>query len=147
MFPFIAVGCSQSEQEAGGKRDRLNAGENAEGLDVEPHVAVDDMAELMGDDALQLISLEAVDCTLRDANASVLDVQAGGEGVDAAFADEYEHGRRLDAGGDGQLFDDVEQLRLIGIIGRIRDARTAEEASDVAAAAFGQLPRLIDGCT
>src|SRR5437763_16355621 len=115
MFPFIAVGCSESEQEAGGKGDGLNAGENAEDLNIEPHVAVDDMAELMGDDALQLISLEAVDRTLSHANTSVLDVQTGGEGVDAAFADEYEYGRRLDAGGDGQLFDDVEQFRVIGI--------------------------------
>src|SRR3954467_7370907 len=99
MFAFVIVGHGKAKQKAGGERDGLNAGQDTEDLDIEPHVAVDDVAELVGDDALQLISLEAIDGSLRDADDSVLRVEAGGEGVDATLVGENEDGGGLDARG------------------------------------------------
>ena len=43
------------------------------------------VAELMGHDALEFVSGEGLRCSACDADDSGVDVEAGGEGVDALF--------------------------------------------------------------
>src|SRR5690606_29603077 len=54
-------------------------------LDVEPHVAVEDVAELVADDALQLVAREFFERALGDRDDRIAGGQAGSEGIDAVF--------------------------------------------------------------
>ena len=102
---------------------------------VEPHVAVEDVAELVRDDALQLGAVERRQRAARHADRRVRRVVAGRERVDAALLlQQIDLGHRH-AGGDRHFLDDVEQPALQRI-GRVRrDAHAAERAGDDSAAA------------
>src|SRR5689334_7662540 len=72
---FVGSRHGEAEQKAGGERDRLDPGQHAEELDVQPHVAVLNVAEFVSDDPLQLLSLEAFHSALRDADDRVLSIK------------------------------------------------------------------------
>ena len=56
--------------------------QQADQPDVQPHVAVEDVAELVGDDALQLVAGELLGAAAGDRHHRVAGRVAGGEGVD-----------------------------------------------------------------
>ena len=87
---------------------------------VEPHVAVEDVAELVGDDALQLVAGELLGAAAGDADDRVAGRIAGGEGVDARLVVQQEHGRHRHAGGERHFLDDVQQPALdrVGRVGK-----------------------------
>src|SRR5688572_25828702 len=56
---------SAAQQPTPGEREDENAEGEADQLLVEPHVAVQDVAELVGDDALELVALEMLEGAAR----------------------------------------------------------------------------------
>jgi hypothetical protein len=86
---------------------------------VQPHVAVQDVAEFVADDALQFVARQKFHAAARDGDGRVAGLVAGGEGVDAVLVVHDIDLRHGHAGGDGHFLDDVEQLAFVGI-GRVR---------------------------
>ena len=88
----------------------------------EPHISVEDVAEFVGDDPLELVAREVPDAAARDADDGVARRVSRGEGVDPVFLLEQIDRRHGRAGCDGHLLDDVEDLPLVGIgrLGRER---------------------------
>ena len=82
-------------------------------LRIEPHVAVQDVAELMGDDALQLVPRQVAERTVRDADRRVTLPESRGKGVDAPVVVLHPHGWHVHAGGNGRLLDDVHEDLLV----------------------------------
>jgi hypothetical protein len=87
--------------------------------EVQPHVAVQDVAEFVADDTLQFVAREQLHAAARDGDGGVAGLVAGGEGVDAVLLVHDIDLRHRHAGGDGHFLDDVEQLAFVGI-GRVR---------------------------
>ena len=82
---------------------------------LEADVVVADVRHLVGDHALELVAVEAVEQPARDGDGGVLRVATGGQGVGRGLV-EHVHRRHLrQAGGDGHLLDHVEELRLLGV--------------------------------
>ena len=118
-------------------RDHRNHGEAEEEPDqprAEPHVAVQDMAELMGDDALQLVAVEVHERASRDRDRGVGGTVSRCECVDAGLAVEHVDLRHGNPRGDRHLLDDVPEPppQRIGRVGA--DSRAAELLRDLAAA-------------
>ena len=90
--------------------------------EVEPHVAVEDVAELVADHALQLVAGERLERAARDGDDGVAGRVAGGEGVDARLVVQHVDRRHGHAGGDRHLLDHVEQPAL----GRIAACRARQ---------------------
>ena len=72
------------------------------------------MAELVGDDALQLVPVELLDRSAGHTDGGIVQSEAGGEGVDAWFGVHQVDGGHGHAGGDGHFLDHVDQLALFG---------------------------------
>ena len=89
--------------------------EDADHPQVESHVAVEDVAELVGDDALQLIARHLIDAALGHADHRVARREAGGEGIDAFFVVHDEHRRHRHTRGERHFFDDVQQPPFTGL--------------------------------
>ena len=131
--------------------------QDADHPQIEPHVAVEDVAELVGDDALQLVARELLDAAARDADHRVARREPGGERIDALFVFHHEHGRHRDARREGHLLDDVQEaafvrLERIGInpppAEPLGDARAAaRKLSDLEQAAAGDQRERRNGCT
>jgi hypothetical protein len=106
-------------------RDHEDAGDEADQAEVEPHVAVEDVAELVPDDALELVAREVVQRAPAHGDHGVAGRVAGGERVDGRLVVEHVHGRDRCARGDGHLLDDVEQPPL----GQARAGRVDQPAA------------------
>ena len=63
--------------------DPVHDGDQAK---VEPHVAMQDVAKLVGHDALQLVAGELLGSSSGDADHGRVDIEPSGEGVDARLA-------------------------------------------------------------
>ncbi len=79
-------------------------------VDVQAHVAVEDVTELVGDDTLEFVARQLVEGAARDGDGRVGGVEAGGEGIEARLLVENVDRGHRDAGGDGHFLDDVEEL-------------------------------------
>ena len=99
---------------------RHDAEDQADQPDVQPHVAVEDVAELVGHHALQLVAGQVVEAALGDGDHGIARGVAGREGVDARLLQNID-GRHRHARGDGHLLDDVEQPLLPRVGGRAGD--------------------------
>ena len=116
--------------------------QQAHQADVQPHVAVQDVAELVRDHALQLVAVEGRRRSPRDADDGVLRHEAGGERVDARFGVHHVDGRRRGARSDRHLLHDVEEPAF----DRVRRAAVHEPAAQFLgdhAAAAAQLRDLV----
>ena len=104
---------------------------------IKPHVAVQNVAEFVRDDALQFVARQGGKRAFGDADDGVGFVESGGEGVDGLRVGRKINGRRLRAGGERHFVDDINQPFFGGIRGFALDQAAAERARDaVAAAAF-----------
>src|SRR5690606_4737396 len=101
--------------------------EEPDQVDVQPHVAVEDVAELVGDDALELIAVEVLEGSAGHGHGRVVDRVAGGEGIDGLFLVEDEDGGHGHAGRDRHLLDHVEEAALVRVPGAGLDSPAAEE--------------------
>ena len=114
------------EDHPAGHADEQDAVEHAHQADVQPHVAVEDVAELVRDHALELVARQVADAAAGDADDRVARRVAGGEGVDPVLLVHQVDRRHGRARGDRHLLDDVEDLPLVGV-GRLRRERPAAE--------------------
>ncbi len=112
-----------------------DAEQQAHQADVEPHVAVEDVAELVGDDALQLVAAELVQRAAGDGDRRVGRRIAGGEGVDAGLLLQHEDLRHRHAGGNGDLLDHVAQASVRRVVRVGRYQRAAQFQRHLGAAA------------
>ena len=110
--------------------------------EVESHVAVQDVAELVGNDALELVAAELLGAAAGQADHRLLRPRAGGEGVDALLVVHHEDRRHRQPGGERHLLDNVEHLPLERV-GRVGRQATAAEREGQGLASAGQLRRLV----
>ena len=110
--------CEEAQPDEAEQQDAV---EQADQPHVQPHVAVEHVAELVPDHALQLVAVEPLQRPAGDGDRRVGRRVARGEGVDAVLLLEHEHARHRHAGRDRHLLDDVDepaQLRVASSSGR-----------------------------
>ena len=92
------------------------------------------MAELVADDALELVAVERVDRAARYRDDRVRHVAARGERVDAVLLVHDVDRRNARSRGDRHLLDDVEKAALEPVGGARQHAPRADHAGDGRAA-------------
>ncbi len=103
---FTAAG---SEEDPADHGEAEQAEEDSHEPDIEAHVAVEDMAELVCDDALEFIAGELLQAALGDADYGIVGSVACGEGVDGLFIGQDVDLRDGDACGDGHFLDHIAE--------------------------------------
>ena len=109
--------------------DHEDPEDHAGQADVQAHVAVENVAEFVGHDALQLRPIELRHAAAGHPDHRALRRVAGGEGVDRVVVDPVDR-RDRHARGDRHLLDDVEEPPLVRVAGRGLDPRAAEHLRD-----------------
>ena len=137
----FAAAAARVEEHAANHRQAKDAEDDAHQPQVEPHVAVEDVAELVADDALQLIAREQLHGSRGDGDHRVARRVAGGKRVDASFVGQEIDLRHRNPRGDGHFLHHVPQLALVRV-GRGRVDETPAQHGGHRAAALGQLQRL-----
>ena len=111
-----------------------DAVQHADQADIDAHVAVQDVAEFMGDNTLQLFPAEGFDSAAGYRDDGIAGRVAGGEGIDAVLFHQVDR-RHRDAGGDSHLFDYVEHPPLIQILRTGQQQPAVHHLRDTGAAA------------
>jgi len=133
-----ARAAERPEDAAPGDTEDENAEDKRGEAHVEAHVAVEDVAELVADDALEFVAREPLERAAGDGDDGIGGGEAGGEGVDGGLVVHNVDGRHGDAGGHGHLLDDVEEAALVER-GRVGGDAAAAHALGDGAAAGGEL--------
>ena len=89
--------------------DDQDAVQHADQPDVQSHVAVEDVAKLVGDHPLQLVARQLLDGPARDADYGIARCEPGSECVDRLFVLQQKDRRRRRARRDRHLLDDVQE--------------------------------------
>ena len=84
---------------------------------VQPRVAIQNVAELVGDDALQFVAGQQLQAAARDANGHVVARVSGGKGIDAALVVEHVNFRHGHPRSNGHFLDHVAQPLFIRVRG------------------------------
>ncbi len=120
ILPATATAATRGLQEHAANDCEAKDSENrSHEPQIEPHVAVEDVAEFVADDALQFVARQNFHAAARDGDGCVAGLVSGGEGVDAVLVVHDVDLRHGHAGRDGHFLDDVEQLAFVRI-GRVR---------------------------
>ncbi len=126
---------SAAQQPPADERQHENAEGEADQLLVEAHVAVQDVTDLVRDDALQLGSFEMLERAACHGDGGIAGRETGRKRVDARFLLEDVDLRNGQAGRQRHLLDDVDEAALERVVAFAGDARAAEHPRDMAAAA------------
>ena len=110
--------------------DDQDAVEDSDQADVQAHVPIEDVAELVRDHSLQLGAGQLLDGSLRHSDHSVVGCVSSCKRVDPLLARHQVDGWHRRAGGDRHLFDNVQDLALLGIRGVARDETATESFGD-----------------
>ena len=134
VVPRAKAAMTHRQHAATDHRNHQNAEQHPDHADVEAHVAIENMAELVGDDALQLVAIELLQRTAGDGDGGIGGGVAGGEGVDPRFTLQHVDIGHRHARGQRHLLHHVAQslpqrIRGVGI-----DAHTTHFGSDNGAA-------------
>ena len=105
----VAPAAAELQEPQPERADQQDSGEQADQPDVQSHVAVEDVAELVPDHALQLIAIELSQRSPGDRDRRVGRRESRRERVDAGLLRHDEQARRRNAGGQRHLLDDVDQ--------------------------------------
>ena len=133
----------RAHHEVADDRKDEDAVDQADQAEIQPHVAVEHVAELVAQHALQLLAREVLQAAPRDGHHGVGGPKAGGEGVDRGLVVHHVDRRHRHAGGQRHFFDHVQQAAF-GQIGRLRiDEPAAHHVRDHLAAG-GQFGDLIE---
>ena len=125
----------RSHENAPEQRDVQNPEDQTHQVQVQAHVPVQDVAELVSNDALQFVARQQDKAAARHADDHVAGGMAGGEGVDAALRVQYVHRGHRSPRGDGHLLHHVQQFVFIGVGGVCRNEAAAEHFRDDLSAA------------
>ncbi len=112
------------EQLAPDNAEHKNAEEHAHELDVQPHVAIEHMTELMGNHALQFVTSEFFHRAPGHRHCCIGGRKTGGESVDAGLLFEHVDFRYRHPGGDGDFLDHIAQASVVRVarVGRHQSA-------------------------
>jgi hypothetical protein len=80
------------EQAPADNREEQDSEQQPHQPDVQPHVAIQDVAELVGNDALQFITVQPLQCAPGHTDRGVIDREPRREGVDALLLVEHVDG-------------------------------------------------------
>ena len=114
--------------------DHQDAEQHTDQADVQAHVAIEHVAELVRDDRLQFGPAEALQRTLGDRDGGITGREASGERVDAGLAFEHVDLGHWQARRDRDLLHHVDQAPLQRVPGGRVHLRAAEFAGDLATA-------------
>ena len=92
-----------------------NPKQDSDQPDVQPHVAVQDVAELVANDALQFVAGQNFHATSCYGNRRVAGAVSGSEGIDAVLPMQEVNLWNWNAGCDGHFLDHIEQLAFVRI--------------------------------
>ena len=126
-------GARDTHREVADHRQNQNPVDDADQSEIQPHVAVEDVAELMGHYSLEFLSIEIFEAPAGDGHHGVARLVAGGEGVDARLVVHDVDRRNGDARGQGHLFHDVQQSAFVEVVGLRIDDPAAEHRGDLLA--------------
>jgi hypothetical protein len=140
----VAAAAADLEHEAAEHRQHQQAEQHADQADVQAHVAVEDMAELVPDHALQLVAGQPRQRAAGDCDHRIVQRVAGGKGIDRHLVVHHVHARHRRAGGERHLLDHVDQPSLEQVARRRIDAPGADHLRHGLAAA-GQPRRFPPG--
>ena len=136
VLPIGAAGRKAAESQyvvAENCQDK-DAVDHADQPQIQPHVAVENVAELMAHHPLQLFAGEISQRAGRDGHDRVTGLMARGEGIDRRLIIHHKDGRHRNARGQGHLLDDVQQPAF-GQVGALRiDGPAAHHQGDGLAA-------------
>ena len=118
------------------------SGQDADQPQVERHVSIEDVAELVTHDALQLLARQLLQCPAGDDDHRLVGRVPGDQGIDRGLALQEIHRRHADARSDRHFLDHVEQPALGRAAFPGIDIARAEQPGD-RLAAFAQLPDAI----
>ena len=96
---------------------------------IEPHIAIDDMRDLMGHDALQLIAGQSLERAAAGDHHRAIAIKSRGQSIDRRFVFEYEGTRHADAGRNCELFQQILQPPMQRIVDGI-DRHRAQAPGD-----------------
>ncbi len=122
-----AAPAEATEDAAADQADHENAKHDGRQLHVQPHVAIQDVAEFVRDHSLQLVAAQLLHRAAGDGHHGIAGREAGGEGIEAGFIIEHVDGGDGHPRGDGHLLDHVEQAALLQI-DRVRFEAPAADA-------------------
>lgn len=91
---------------------------HADQADVQAHVTVQYMAELVGNHALQFFAGQLVEATTGNGNGRIGRGVARGEGIDRRLVFHHENFRRRNTRGNGDFLDDIAQALVGELLGR-----------------------------
>jgi len=140
-IPIIATAAGPQQNPADGG-DAEQAENDADEPEIQPHIAVQNVAEFVADDSLQLVAGKHLNATTRDPDGGIAGRVSGGKGVDGLFPVKHVNLRHRHTRSDSHFLDHVEQLALVRF-GGVRIHQPAAHQGGDRAAAAGQLIRFI----
>ena len=126
------------EEASSNNRNPQDPMKPADESQVQLHVAIKNVTELMRDDPLQFIARQKLHRAFRHSNHGVFRPKAGGKGVDAGFAIQHINRRHRNTRRDRHLLDDVLQFALIRLRRRLRQLAATHRQRN----GFSTLPEL-----
>ena len=131
---IATVAAAHAHEDAADGGEAKQTEDDADEAQIQLHVAIQNMAEFMADDALEFIAGKAFDAAARHADGGIASGVTGGEGIDTVLLVQHINERHGHAGGNGHFLDDVKQLAFVGIGGVLADLRAAHQTGHGAAA-------------
>ena len=143
--PAPAVGTA-AQDHAADQTEHHDAEEDAHETYVQAHVAIEDVAALVPDDALQFVAVQCLQRAARHGNGRIARLVTRCERIDAAFLLEYVNLRHGRARRDRHFLDDVTQPAAQWIL-HVGGHGHAAQGNRNAAAARRQNRSLVQGRT
>ena len=113
-------------QQLGEFGDHQQPGHGGGQAGIQQDIAVADVAELMGDDRLQLIAIQRFQCSARHHNDRIVEPHPGGKAVDPRLLILHIDGWHRHTRGDGHLLDHIAQLLLLEVGGSGQQTASAQ---------------------
>ena len=112
---FTAAARRMSQDGSSHHCDHQQSKQQSHQANVESHIAVQNVTELVSDDPLELITAQFRDCAPCDTDCGIGRVLPSRKGVDAELLLQQVDLRHWNAGGNRHLLDDIEQPALLRI--------------------------------
>ena len=114
-----------AQQDVAHVADKGDALEHRRQTNIEAHVAIEDVTELVGNHPLQLVALELLDAAPGDCHHRICRGDARGKSIDPPLVVEHVYRWHRHVGRQCHLLDDIEAAALGGIPGLGQDAGAA----------------------
>ena len=106
---IVAAARREIEHQPADDRDHQQAEDRTHELDVQAHVAVENVGELVPDHALQFVAVQMIERALGDGDAGIARRMPRGKRIDGRLLLQHIDLRHGHARGDGHLLNDIAQ--------------------------------------